>query len=119
MKPRLFLSGLIVWTAATLALRFSGNYLLRPAGYGRTLLLFAAAFPAMALLVRAVCEKLPREQRLASAVSFAFPTLLLDPFTAAFFPVVFPNMDPSVAGTFGGLMLWCCAGALTGVMLKR
>ncbi len=50
-------------------------------------------------------------------MSVALPTLLLDPFSSAFFPAVFPNMAPEVAGVFGGWMLWCCAGALVGVMI--
>jgi len=107
-----------VWSAATLVLRFRGEHLLQPGSHIRTLALFALSFPAMALLARRVCHRLPPDQWLAGAVSFALPTLLLDPFSSAFFPAVFPNMDPGVAGVFGGWMLWCCAGALTGVMIR-
>ena len=105
---RLFLYGLVIWAAATLALRFAGQYILRPGDTVGTLLLFAISFPAMALLSRRLCEG-P-----AGAVALALPTLLLDPFSSVFFPVVFPNMSPQVAGVFGGWMLWCCAGALIG-----
>jgi hypothetical protein len=75
----------------------------------------------MAGLVRRLCMRfhLEREQWLQGAFSVALPTLLLDPFSSAFFPVVFPNMAPEVAGTFGGWMLWCCAGALVGVSIGR
>jgi hypothetical protein len=31
---------------------------------------------------------------------------------------VFPNMAPSVAGVFGGWMLWCCAGAVVGASIR-
>jgi Family of unknown function (DUF5367) len=70
----------------------------------------------MAGLVRRLCIRfhLQREQWLRGAFSIALPTLLLDPFSSAFFSVVFPNMAPEVAGSFGGWMLWCCAGALVG-----
>jgi hypothetical protein len=73
----------------------------------------------MAIVVRRLCSRagLPREQWLQGAVLVALPTLLLDPFSSAFFPVLFPNMSPEVAGVFGGWMLWCCAGALIGVMI--
>jgi hypothetical protein len=98
-------------------LRFVGQHVLRPRDCAGTLILFAVSFPLMAWLVRRLCSRfqLPRDQWLAGAISVALPTLLLDPFSSAFFPVVFPNMAPSVAGVFGGWMLWCCAGALLGV----
>ena len=118
MHMRLFWYGLAIWVAATLALRVAGQYVLRPGDGKGTLLLFAISFPLMAWVVRRLCRRLPREQWLAGALSVALPTLLLDPFSSAFFPVVFPNMAPQVAGVFGGWMLCCCAGALIGVTIK-
>ena len=117
MHLRLVLSGLGIWAGATIALRLVGQNLLRPGDWIGTLVLFAASFPLMAWIVRRLCLRfqLRREQWLAGALSVALPTLLLDPFSSAFFPVVFPNMAPEVAGVFGGWMLWCCAGALLGV----
>jgi hypothetical protein len=44
------------------------------------------------------------------------PTLLLDTFASAFFPYVYPNLLVAAAGLFGGWMLWCCGGALLGVL---
>src|SRR5258706_12200119 len=116
LNARLFLYGLGIWIAATLALRLAGQRLFHPGNWKGTLLLFAVSFPLMAWLARRLCSRmrLPREQWLGGAVSLAMPTLLLDPFSSAFFPQVFPNMAPEVAGGFGGLMLWCCAGALFG-----
>lgn len=74
----------------------------------------------MALLIRRLCKvlSLRQEERLNGAVSILLPTLLLDPFSSAFFPELFPNMSPHVAGVFGGWMLWCCAGALLGAALR-
>ncbi len=120
MHLRLVLSGAILWLGATLLLRIRGEYLLRADDPVRTLILFALSFPAMALLARRLCMKfgLEPEQWIAGAVSLALPTLLLDPFTSAFFPFVFPNIDPRVAGVFGGWMLWCCAGALAGALIR-
>jgi Family of unknown function (DUF5367) len=119
MNIRLLLYGLVIWIAATLALRVAGQYLLRPGNLTGTLLLFLVSFPFMALLARRLCRSvhLPRERWLAGSASLALPTLLLDPFSSAFFPVVFPNMAPQLAGVFGGWMLWCCAGALVGAMM--
>jgi len=121
MKLRLFLCGLAIWTGATIALRLAGQYLLHPGNWTGTLALFVVSFPLMAWIVRRLCRRvhLPPEQWIAGAVSVAMPTLLLDPFSSAFFPVVFPNMAPEAAGIFGGWMLWCCAGALVGVILPK
>jgi len=117
MNMRLLRTGFIIWLVATLALRFGGQRILRPDDWKGTLILFAITFPLIAWLVRRLCVRagLPQGERLAGAISLLLPTLLLDPFSSAFFPVVFPNMAPQVAGVFGGWMLWCCAGALVGV----
>jgi hypothetical protein len=119
MKMRLFLYGLAIWIGATIALRLAGQRLLHPSNWKETLILFAVSFPLMAWLVRHLCRtfRLPREQWLSGALAIALPTLLLDPFSSAFFPVVFPNMAPEVAGVFGGWMLWCCAGGLVGATI--
>jgi hypothetical protein len=120
MNFRLFLFGLGIWIAGTIALRIAGQHILRPGDWKGTLILFAISFPLMAWLVRRLCRRFePRpEQWPAGAISIALPTLLLDPFSSAFFPVVFPNMSSEVAGVFGGWMLWCCAGALVGVTIR-
>jgi hypothetical protein len=115
------LYGLGMWVAGTLALRIAGQHLLRPREPGGTFVLFAVSFPLMGLIVRRICTgfRLPREQWLEAAFLIALPTLLLDPFSSAFFPAVFPNMAPEVAGVFGGWMLWCCAGALVGASITK
>jgi hypothetical protein len=121
MKRNLFVYGLGMWMGATIALRIGGQYLLCPGHWTGTLILFALSFPAMAWVVRHLCctFRLPPEEWTAGGISIALPTLLLDPFSSAFFPVVFPNMAPEMAGVFGGWMLWCCAGALAGVTMWR
>jgi hypothetical protein len=119
MKIRLLVSGFVLWLLATVLLRVRGEHLISPGSTVRIAILFLLAFPAMAFLARWVCRRLPPQERLPGAVSFAMPTLLLDPFSSAFFPSVFPNMDPNAAGIFGGLMLWCCAGAFTGVLIRK
>ena len=121
LDRRLFTYGFALWLAATVALRLAGQHLLRPGNWLATLLLFALSFPAMALLARRLCKNfhLPSEKWLGAALSLSLPTLLLDPFSSAFFPVVFPNMAPEAAGTFGGWMLCCCAGALLGGAFRQ
>ena len=121
MNTRMLACGFAIWGGATAVLRATGQHLLLPDDWKRTLILFAVSFPLMAWIVRRLCRRfqLPCDQWLMGAVSVALPTLLLDPFSSAFFPIVFPNMAPEVAGVFGGWMLWCCAGALLGVAIRR
>jgi hypothetical protein len=118
-KP-LLLCGLGVWLAATLALRLEGQHLLHPRDPERTVILFAVSLPLMAWMVRRLCNRfrLPPEDWPGGAISIALPTLLLDPFSSAFFPMVFPNMAPELAGVFGGWMLWCCGGAMLGASFR-
>jgi hypothetical protein len=103
MNIRLLLYGLGIWSVATIALRIAGQHLLRPGNWRGALILFVISFPLMAWLVRRLCSRaqLPPEQWPTGAISIALPTLLLDPFSSAFFPVVFPNMAPEVAGVLG------------------
>jgi Family of unknown function (DUF5367) len=120
MNARLFVCGLAIWIVATAVLRVAGQYLLHPSHWTRTVLLFDASFLLMALIARRLCKRfqLRRDQWLGGGVSVSLPTLLLDPFSSAFFPTVFPNMAPEMAGVFGGWMLCCCAGALVGVVIR-
>ena len=119
MQSRLLLVGLAIWVGATVYLRLDGQRLLHPGHWWGTLLLLAVSFLLMAILSRRLCQRLrlPREQWPAGAISLALPTLLFDPISSAFFPEVFPNIAPEMAGIFGGWMLCCCAGALVGVLL--
>lgn len=121
MNFQLFLYGLGIWAGATLALRIWGQHMLHPGNWTGTLLLFVLSFFATVSLARGLCGRfqLPREEWPAGAISLLLPTLLLDPFSSAFFPLVFPNMAREVAGVFGGWMLCCCAGALVGVLEWR
>jgi len=117
----MLLYGIGLWIAGTVALRAFGQRLLHPDRWAAILILFAVSFLLMALLVRRLCAKfqLPRDKWPAGAISLALPTLLLDPFSSAFFPSVFPNISPSAAGLFGGWMLCCCAGAMAAAVFRR
>jgi len=121
MQRRLILFGFAGWLLATFALRMVGQRLLSSNHWSHILLLFAISFPLMAILIRQACRgaRLRPEQWPAGAVFLLLPTLLLDPFSSAFFPVVFPNMAPEAAGVFGGWMIICCAGGLVGALVRR
>jgi hypothetical protein len=114
---RCLMIGLIVWLVATIVLRFVGQYVLRPANPAATVGLLIASFPLMAFIARRICAdaSLPRNQWPAAAILLVMPTLVLDTFASAFFPLLYPNIPPQAAGLFGGWMMWCCAGALLGV----
>jgi len=119
MHPRIALYGLAIWIAGTATLRVLGQRILHPGHWPGTLLLFAASFPLMTWLALRLCRRFGLKPAAypSGAISLCLPTLLLDPFSSAFFPFVFPNIAPEVAGVFGGWMLWCCAGALVGGIL--
>jgi hypothetical protein len=119
MNRKLLAYGFVLWLAGTLGVRFWGRFLLHPGSVLGTAVLYVLSFPAMAGLSRRLCRLagLARREWPLGAVSLALPTLLLDPFSSAFFPTVFPHLTPSAAGLFGGWMLCCCAGALSGAML--
>src|SRR5215813_6929922 len=114
MKLPLLKTGFVIWVVATICLRVAGSYVLWTRAWAWTLALFVVSFIAMGVLARRLCKatRLTRNEWPAGAISLALPTLILDPFSAGFFSRVFPNIDPTMAGVFGGWMLICCAGAL-------
>jgi hypothetical protein len=96
MHVRLFVCGLGIWAVGTVALRLAGQNLLRPGDTLRILILFAVSFPVMAWVSRRLCARfqlLPQDWP-AGAISIVLPTLLLDPFSSAFFPSVFRTFRP-------------------------
>ena len=120
MHDKFLRLGMALWFVGTVALRVGGHYALRPGMTAwRIVILFALSFVLLGWVVRRACAALGPDKRIGAAVSIALPTLLFDPFSSAFFPVVFPNMAPEVAGVFGGWMLICCAGAMVGALLRE
>lgn len=121
MRGRILLVGVVAWAVGTLALRVGGQYMLPVRDSLQISLLYVGSMPLVAAIVVLLCRslKVPREDSLAAAAFLTLPTLLLDPFTTAFFSVVFPNMSPDAAASFAGWML-CCAGAgLAGGFLRQ
>jgi hypothetical protein len=120
MNGSLVRVGLVMWLVGTAVLRLQGEHLLQARAGVRTVALFVVSFGLFAVVARQLCRRfrLPPDQWLAGAVSLVMPTLVLDPFSAAFFSAVFPNIPSGAAGVFGGWMLACCGGALAGVLLR-
>lgn len=121
MWRRALLIGIAIWIIGTLAVRSVGHQLLQPGRPAWTLALFAVSFVAMAFLVRLIAVRLRIERDLwpATASLLILPTLLLDPFSCLFITAVFPNLDPGAGGLFGGWMLICCGGGVTGAWVRK
>jgi uncharacterized protein DUF5367 len=120
MRYRVVRIGVLLWIVGTFAIRLGGRGLLHVNRPVATLILYLASFVLMALLVPRIFRRLGLEQGSwpAAATLLMLPTLILDPFSCAFFTVIFPNVEPSAAGVFGGWILIFCAGAVAGVWLK-
>jgi hypothetical protein len=112
--------GLALWLAGTVLLRLAPGRLLRPDKTLATVLLYGASFFLMFTLIRwRMLPRLGPSEAAAAVIGLVLPTLVLDAFSSAFFPAVFPNFSAGAAGLFGGWMLICCGGALTAVLAAR
>ena len=114
---RMVIIGFIIWAAATIALRLGGQYV-----FGRVpvLLLLLITIPVMAFLAVVLLRRVTTtEQRALGAIALIVPGMLLDPISAIWFPLVFPNIRPDAAGAFGGWLLVCnVVVLLTAVLFK-
>jgi len=120
MQRRIVVIGILLWAVGTIGIRLAGQHLLYPQAGARTILLYVISFLLMALLARRIFHRMgiEKESWPRAATLLALPTLLLDPFSSAFFSAVFPNVDAAAAGVFGGWMLICCGGAVAGAWVK-
>jgi Kef-type K+ transport system membrane component KefB len=120
MWLRTSLIGILIWAAGTILIRMVGHRLLHPGHTAQTVGLYLISFVLMALLVPRICRRLGFAKDLwpKAATLLILPTLVLDPFSCAFFTTMFPNLDPAAAGAFGGWMLICCGGGVAGVWRK-
>jgi hypothetical protein len=121
MPAKVQLTGLALWLIGTVVLRLAGNAILHPPSPERILPTYLVSFLLAGLMVRLLFPWLgvPRLEWPAAVTLLVLPTLLLDAFTTAFFPAVFPNLPPAAAPTFGGLMLISAAGAVVSAWLFR
>ena len=110
---------MLLWLLGTIAIRLLGHRLLHANQPLQTVILYVLSFVLMGLLVRRIFRRIERNVWPAATTLLMLPTLVLDPFSCAFFPLMFPNVDPAAAGVFGGWMLIFCAGAVAGVWVKR
>ena len=117
---RVFLIGLVIWFGGTVGVRLVGHRFLEPDRNYLTVALYVVSFVLMGLLARWICRwfGIAKDLRVSATTLLILPTLILDSFSCAFFTTAFPNVDPGAAGIFGGWMLICCGGAVSGAWLK-
>src|ERR1019366_7830763 len=120
MWLRTLLTGILIWTGGTAAIRLSGHRLLQPGRATQTVGLYVVSFVLMAFLVPRICRRLGLERDLwpKAATLLILPTLILDPFSCAVFTTMFPNLDPGAAGAVGGGGLSSCGGGAAGAWAK-
>ena len=117
---RFLLVGFLLWLGGTLLLRLAPARLLQPDRTLAILLLYVVSFGLVFIAVRqGVARPLDASDARRAGIALVLPTLVLDAFTSAFFPAVYPNLAANAAGVFGGWMLICCGGGLSAVLQKR
>ena len=113
MIVRAAILGLLAWFAATLSFRLYGQIFFAPDPGGHLTLFIAA--PIVAIGLTWVAMKLLRVQpgdEGEAAVAIALPGMVLDAYAVSEFATVYPNLDPTLDGTFGALMLVAHAAIL-------
>ena len=106
---RIIMTGFTIWLLATVALRLWGQHLFNPGSNFSIAVLLASSAPLMAWLPRWIFRRLtiPPGTRALAAIALVAPGMLLDTFSAIWFPVVFPNIRPEAGALFGGWLLLC------------
>jgi Family of unknown function (DUF5367) len=102
-----FVLGFLVWLIATIALRLLGQFLLDPMNLTLTIVMFVGLVllvPIMSAIY--IWQNVAIQDRSTVAMQIALPGMLLDVGSILFFPVVFPNIDPTANVLFAALMLW-------------
>ncbi|MFZ4602467.1 MAG: DUF5367 family protein [Caulobacterales bacterium] len=113
--------GFVLWLVAVLLFRFYGHLVFFP-GEGQMMLLAGATVAAFVPLTALILKLLGEDptDRAEAAVGLAFPGMLLDALAAHNFDLAFPNIDPTLAGSFGALSLLTAATiVLTGLFMTR
>jgi len=113
--------GLILWLATALALRFFGQLAFFPGDAQMVILLVATPVVVVPLtvLILGLLGEDPTD-RAEAAIGLAFPGMLLDAVAVNEFQTFFPNLDPTLDGSFGTIALVAASCILlTGLFMTR
>ena len=117
---RVAVTGVVIWAAATAALRLFGEWLFPSVSTGAGLLLLGISLPLMIVVAMAVLGRFEGDEKSRAAIFLVAPGMLLDAISALAFSRVFPNIRADAAGLFGGWLLFCnVVVLLTAVVLTR
>ena len=104
---RVGITGVVIWAAASAALRLRGEWLFQSVDAFRALLLLGVSLPLMIVVATSVLGRFRGDQKTRAAIVLVAPGMLLDTISAIAFPTVFPNIRADAAGIFGGWLLFC------------
>ena len=113
VERRLLCAGVAASAVGAGILRALGHLLL-PRTAATAALLLAFTVIACTALAQFLFRDIPADTRASTALVIILPTLVLDGFSAVFFPQVFPNIPADAVGVFAGWMMACCAGVALG-----
>jgi len=112
--------GFLIWLIATIALRFTGQYVFRSTATGSALLLLLVSLPVLVWIARRCFQSgASAQERAFAAIVLVAPGMLLDTFSTIWFSRVFPNIRADAAPLFGGWLLFCNIVVLLTAILSR
>lgn len=105
--------GFLLWLAATIVLRVTGQYYLHPDHPYLSTLAFMLTIPLIALVTIPVYDwrRVNLGDRPTAAILLCLPGLLLDVVVLVQFSTVYPNLEGGEA-VFGAWLLWAYSLAL-------
>lgn len=122
MIARWMIVGFVLWFLVTIAFRFVGQDLFTTGPQGGISWLFMVLPFVMFALTFTLLKlfKVNPSDRAEAASIFAVPGLLIGIYEINSFSFVFPNLDPSLGGSFAALMFACYAAViLSGIVSSR
>jgi len=122
MNRNLFLGiGFLIWLVATTIFRLWGHFFFLPENTLAMLVLYIVAgggmFTVALWLFR--WQKLSDGGRFLAAILLVLPGMILDAAVTEFFSLVYPNLPPNAAGSFGAWLLWVYAFVLVASLLPH
>jgi hypothetical protein len=121
MIARWMIVGFVLWLAITLAFRFVGQsvFTAGPGGVSWLFMILPLVMFALTFVLLKTFRVNPSDRAEAASI-FAVPGLLVGIYEINSFTNVFPNLDPSLGGSFAALMFACYAAVIiAGIVSSR